>query len=525
MKQPGHEAITRQAVAELFRESGVGERVLGLTERDFEAMLNHTQAVADRILGPTLIPYRLAPDAQHAHGLARAGVSGDDAVADVRDFVTHKLIEAQGWQRASEDGLVGGYRTAAMYFALGAAVHALEDSFSGAHAYRDPQAPNDPHASILGINVFAWWPFEHTHDGYLDEVPLGPDGQLIRPTDLAAKEAVKELIRTFVSNENAPAADSAAAFFAVASSFIHGTNVHLSLSKGDPWWVQQNQEAKALARSDDWSGGKQNDGSVSKPEDEEAFSPADANATGSTSGAGLRLGPADASQEVGSLSSLDADSNDVLSGSGAHMSATADATPILDRVSDAADSPSIGSLGNSNFASDSGGEFFVPSAFGLTGEGATPADQLVLDPTQYTLDVGGLVDNFVPLAPINATEALTFTPMDAGPSGHDSVAPLGADFGTLGSVVDHGVHTVADMLPLHLGDNFAQSFDDFAGQLAHAIDFGVTHDAGAYQGGDHGQGIDHGPISVGPDSGHDGGFGYPDASSFGPGPENYTGDN
>ena len=68
---------------------------------------------------------------------------------------------------------------------LGAAVHAIEDSYSSAHVFRDANAASDPHARIEALNNFSPLTHHQTHDSTFDQVAIS-DGILERATDQAA---------------------------------------------------------------------------------------------------------------------------------------------------------------------------------------------------------------------------------------------------------------------------------------------------------------------------------------------------
>jgi hypothetical protein len=108
---------------------------------------------------------------------------------------------------------------------LGAAAHALEDSYSNAHEFRgDAVFAGDPTAPIEALNVFHPLGLHHgpggatdlvqgTHDHYLDAVPVGPgtghrdaysiahnaDGSvpLQHQSDLAGAHATAEMLERY----------------------------------------------------------------------------------------------------------------------------------------------------------------------------------------------------------------------------------------------------------------------------------------------------------------------------------------
>ena len=114
---------------------------------------------------------------------------------------------------------------------LGAAVHALEDSYSEAHAWRGVAANHgDPTAPLESLNVFNPLPSPHqhtwgvlgtegTHDARFDHVPVGEQGELIRGTDIAAAHAVAQALGTFHDLQRTNDADARAAAHAKVGEF------------------------------------------------------------------------------------------------------------------------------------------------------------------------------------------------------------------------------------------------------------------------------------------------------------------
>src|SRR4051794_33697762 len=113
---------------------------------------------------------------------------------------------------------------------LGNAAHALEDSYSQAHAWRGDAAQHgDPNAPVESFNVFNPLPspsmhtggvfgLEGTHDHHFDHVPVDDQGHLIHGTDQAAAHATAQMLEAYHDHQH----DSAA----TASTGMHETVQH-----------------------------------------------------------------------------------------------------------------------------------------------------------------------------------------------------------------------------------------------------------------------------------------------------------
>ena len=198
----GHHAITRAAVAELFASGRADAHGLinGMTQDQYYRVLDHAQEKQDRWYGPTTHPAWADGKAQREHGMADPHLTGEQNLAIDRNYVEQNLADARHGNEMTH---------------LGAAVHALEDSFSEAHAWRgDAVNRGDPSAPIESLNVFnplpsphqhTWgWPFgtEGTHDVRFDHVPVGKNGDLIRGTDIAAAHAIAQALGAYHDHQH-----------------------------------------------------------------------------------------------------------------------------------------------------------------------------------------------------------------------------------------------------------------------------------------------------------------------------------
>jgi hypothetical protein len=202
----GHREITRAAVHRLFEEAaGRGGRIRGIAEQDYADALDRGQARQDRLVGVgvirhfagTSLPFPYAgpgptahsayanPDRQREHFLADPYRSGPE---NLRLAVGHMLDELGAANRAGDVGQQMRH--------LGAAVHALQDGYSGAHVWRDDSVyAGDPAALVLALNVFTpghvigLGDGRNSHADVFDRPPAGSG------TTRAAVEATYRMLR------------------------------------------------------------------------------------------------------------------------------------------------------------------------------------------------------------------------------------------------------------------------------------------------------------------------------------------
>jgi hypothetical protein len=159
----GHSEVTTAAVSRLYAHlSGPDGRIMGLSRAEYARALDKAQALKDRAYGAGLIrnfantgltvPYAgpgktmhsawVNGAAQREHAMADPALSGAENLALIREYVYQNLDAAH----ASADQEVSR---------LGAASHALQDSYSGAHAWReDAVYEGEPNAPITTLHVF-----------------------------------------------------------------------------------------------------------------------------------------------------------------------------------------------------------------------------------------------------------------------------------------------------------------------------------------------------------------------------------
>jgi hypothetical protein len=203
----GHRELTTAAVDRLYAVlAGPDGRIRGLGRDRYAAELDRAQAHQDRALaaglitnvantgrtfpyaglGPTLHSAYTNPDVQRQHFLADPFRSGPDNLRVVADFIAAELRRA----RRSSGG--------EMVRHLGAAVHAMQDSYSGAHAWRDYAVySGDPTAAVRALHVFTPAHLlglddgRNTHAGAFDQ-PLAGSG-----TVRAAIEATYRILAAY----------------------------------------------------------------------------------------------------------------------------------------------------------------------------------------------------------------------------------------------------------------------------------------------------------------------------------------
>jgi hypothetical protein len=183
----GHRELTTAAVDRLYAVlAGPDGRIRGLGRDRYAAELDRAQAHQDRALsaglitnvantgrtlpyagfGPTLHSAYTNPDVQRQHFLADPFRSGSGNLRVATGFIAAELRRARH---------SSGRETMRH---LGAAVHAIQDSYSGAHAWRDYAVySGDPTAAVRCLHVFTPAHLagiddrRNTHAGAFDQPP------------------------------------------------------------------------------------------------------------------------------------------------------------------------------------------------------------------------------------------------------------------------------------------------------------------------------------------------------------------
>lgn len=167
----GHREITREAVDLLFEElAGPDGQLRGIDREQYFGALDKAQARQDRPLsvglihnhgnsgrsfpyaglGPTMHSAWANPETQRLHFMADPYRNGPE---NLRTNATYLMNELQAAHRVSTSSLRTSLRTEMPR--LGAAAHALQDSYSGAHTWREDSVySGDPLAPIQWFHVF-----------------------------------------------------------------------------------------------------------------------------------------------------------------------------------------------------------------------------------------------------------------------------------------------------------------------------------------------------------------------------------
>jgi hypothetical protein len=259
----GHHAVTREAVRELFASgrADANGRIDGMTEDEYFHALDRAQEHQDRWYGPTTHPAWMDGDAQRQHGMADPDHDGGWNLRTDRDYVEGELAQAHGAQDHRHE-----------IEHLGNAAHALEDSYSQAHAWRGEAAQHgDPTAPVESFNVFNPLPspgmhtggvfgLEGTHDHHFDHVPVDEHGHLIHGTDQAAAHATAQMLESYHDHEHQDAHTAATGVHQTVDRFYqageHGVAVNEEYT--DAWGaerdrrlhLQEQQEREHVAAGD-----------------------------------------------------------------------------------------------------------------------------------------------------------------------------------------------------------------------------------------------------------------------------------
>ncbi|WP_350277512.1 hypothetical protein [Kribbella sp. HUAS MG21] len=209
----GHHDITFAAVAKLYQHLSAPDATIhGVDRSRYAAEVDKAQAFQDRALGAGVIsnfngtgrPFPYAgpgptthsayanPDAQREHFMADPYRKGWDNLRLNTEYIFEQLAAAH----RSADG---------EFRHLGAAVHALQDSYSGAHAWREDSVyDGDWTAPVQALQVFT--PFHalgiedgrNTHADEFDKPPLHSG------STRAATEATYQLLRAHELGRDKP---------------------------------------------------------------------------------------------------------------------------------------------------------------------------------------------------------------------------------------------------------------------------------------------------------------------------------
>ena len=208
----GHHDITYAAVARLYQHLAAPDGTIhGLRREQYAEALDRAQAHQDRPVGagmirnfngtglsvpyagpgPTMHSAYANPDVQREHFMADPYRKGFDNLHSNIEYV-HEQLDA-------------AHRSTDEFTHLGAAAHALQDSYSGAHAWREDSVyDGDVNAPVQSLHVFT--PAHaigaddgrNTHSDEFDQPPV--DSGSTR----AAIEATYRMLRSYELNRDAP---------------------------------------------------------------------------------------------------------------------------------------------------------------------------------------------------------------------------------------------------------------------------------------------------------------------------------
>ncbi len=206
----GHRDITYAAVARLYDRMARD----GLSRHEYSEELDKAQAYQDRPLGAGVIknfngtgkPFVYAgigptghsayanPDAQRAHFMADPYRRGADNLQSNTEYLFAELAAAHTAESPHDEMMH-----------LGAAAHALQDSYSGAHAWRELSVyDGDPTARVQSLHVFTPGhvvgldKHRNTHADEFDSPPAKSG------STLAAIEATYRMLRAYEVNRDKP---------------------------------------------------------------------------------------------------------------------------------------------------------------------------------------------------------------------------------------------------------------------------------------------------------------------------------
>jgi hypothetical protein len=305
----GHHAITREAVRLFFaHRAGPDGKIDGMTEVEYFHALDQAQRAQD-VVTPgrgegvptygTSVPAKYDGDAQRMHGMADPAHDGAYNLTVDRQYVENELSIAHE----------GGGRDEEMKH-LGAATHALEDSYSEAHAFRGAAVNSgDPNAPVESFNV--WDPTPHhdahgnwhggkfgrediqgTHDERFDEVPVAGNPNLdhnfsgpvplVHGSDRAAAEATAELLESYHDHRGESMAQANAANHETVSHFYQapaGGQPGVNRDESDPAWIAERDRRLREHEAEDAAAGVDHQGTPNASVDPSAGQSAGPNAS------------------------------------------------------------------------------------------------------------------------------------------------------------------------------------------------------------------------------------------------------
>lgn len=274
-KGAGHHAITRAAVHEFFasgRATGNPPRIDGMTEDEYFRALDAAQEHQDRLIDTTdvsiaghhfSVPSGTGPTthsawsdgaAQREHGMADPTHTGQWNLDTDRQYVEDQVAASRGGDQMAH---------------LGAAAHALEDSYSEAHVWRDDSADHgDPTAPVQSFNVFDPTPgaehggvrtggiitgVDETHDARFDQVPVDAAGNPIHGSDQAAVHATAQMLESAYDTEHQSDTDARAHVHETVQRFYRAApdGVGVNIGADTTWEAERDRRLAEHQQEDD----------------------------------------------------------------------------------------------------------------------------------------------------------------------------------------------------------------------------------------------------------------------------------
>jgi hypothetical protein len=235
----GHHDITRAAVLKLYQRLGAADGTIqGWTETQYAEAVNEWQAYQDRVTGPTTHSAYRSPAVQREHFMADPFRRGDDNLRTNAAYVFEQLAAAH--QNADLE-----------LKHLGAAVHALQDSYSGAHAWREDSVyDGDPHAPVQSLQVFTPLHVVGIEDGkntHADEFDQPPTSS---GSARAAVEATYRLLCAYELNREEPLGQAVTAHREALGPILRPSSAAVTVNlRPTPEWAAERDRRLALERA------------------------------------------------------------------------------------------------------------------------------------------------------------------------------------------------------------------------------------------------------------------------------------
>ncbi|GAA1691735.1 hypothetical protein GCM10009745_41370 [Kribbella yunnanensis] len=242
----GHREITYKAVEKLYQSQSRD----GLSQADYAKQLDEAQAYQDRPLGAGVIknfngtglpfvyvgPGKTAhsayanPDAQREHFMADPYRRGADNLRSNTEYLFEELAAAHAAESPRDEMMH-----------LGAAVHALQDSYSGAHAWRELSVyDGDPTARVQSLHVFTPGHvigLDEHRNTHADEFDSPPESS---GSTLAAVEATYRMVRAYEQTRELPPQEAELARRAALDELVRpADNVVVNLHPTPEWTAER----------------------------------------------------------------------------------------------------------------------------------------------------------------------------------------------------------------------------------------------------------------------------------------------